>query len=141
MKKTLAALSLLLSLSSAARALPSASPTIPSGYRGVALSLPWHQLAFVRKGDRVDVMLTFDAQIKAGKEKVTATILQNVVVLDVQRPEKQDGRGLLELIVNPNEAQYLALSAMQGELAVGVRAPDDTELKPMEMASLRKLFR
>ncbi|MCX5788375.1 MAG: RcpC/CpaB family pilus assembly protein [Elusimicrobia bacterium] len=113
------------------------------GYRGVAVPLPWYQVLFVEKGDRLDVFVTFEAKMKDGsKEKVTATILQNVVAVNVKKADKvDDGLGVIELLLNPNEAQYIALALKQGEVHVASRAADDTEMKPMEMASFRKLFR
>ena len=119
-----------------------AAPTalIP-GYRGVTLALSGDQLQFLNKGDHVDAMVTFEAQVKDGKEKVTATILQYVLVLDVVKPAKLDDRGAVELVLNPNEAQYLALSLQKGAVQLTLRAPGDAAMKPMEMASFRKLFR
>ena len=113
-----------------------------SGYRGVSLPVPGHQLAFLKKGDRVDVLVTFEAKMAdKHKEKVTATILQNVVVVDVQKPAKIEDRGTVQIELNPNEAQYAALSEAQGEINIVLRAPGDVEMHPMEMASFRKLFR
>ena len=112
------------------------------GYRGVAVPLPWYQVLFVEKGDRLDVFVTFEAKMKDGsKEKVTATILQNIVVVNVRKADKVEEPGVVELLVNPNEAQYIALALKQGEVHVASRAADDTEMKAMEMASFRKLFR
>ena len=87
-------------------AVAASSATLPSklvaGYRGAVIPLSGDQLLYVKKGDRVDVLVTFEAIMgKKGettKEKVTATILQNIVV----------------------------------------RAPGDTELHPMDIASFRK---
>ena len=126
-----------------ARSSDIASPeTVPAGYRGVSVPLSGDQTAFIKKGDRVDALVTFEAQMKdKSKEKVTATILQNVVVLDVIRPAKLEEKGVVELILNPNEAQYLALSLQQGALYLSLRASGDMKMEPMEMASFRKLFR
>ena len=111
--------------------------TFKKGYRGVTLPAPKHQLVNLRVGDRVDVLVTFDAKLKDGKEKVTATILQNVAVLNVSKQEET-----IELALNPNEAQYAVLGVQQGDtLWYIVRAEGDNEMKPMEMASFRKLFR
>lgn len=142
--RTAAAVLLLASFAAGpARSADSADPDVlAAGYRGMAVSLPGTQAAFVKKGDRVDVMVTFDAQMKdKAKEKVTATILQDVLVLDVIKPAKIEDRGVLDVELNPNEAQYLALGIMQGEIQISVRAPGDKEMHPMEMASFRKLFR
>ncbi|MDD5657060.1 MAG: RcpC/CpaB family pilus assembly protein [Elusimicrobia bacterium] len=111
------------------------------GYRGVSIPLSGHQLAFVNKGNRVDALVTFEAQMADRKEKVTATILQNVVVVNVIRPGKLGDAGVVELLLNPNEAQYAALAMHQGDIHLSVRAEGDTKMEPMEMASFRKLFK
>ncbi len=116
-----------------------------AGYRGAVIPLPVDQLLYVKKGDRVDVLVTFDAVMgkKGGttKEKVTATILQNIMVLNVHRPENKEVPGAIELMCNPVEAQYVALSVAQAnKINIVVRAPGDTELHPMEIASFRKLI-
>jgi Flp pilus assembly protein CpaB len=112
------------------------------GYRAVNLPLPGHQLAGLAVDDRVDLMTTFDAEFgekgeKRKKERVTATILQNVRVLGV------DASGsLITLELNPNEAQYAVLFVGDDkELWLSKRAKGDDAMKPMEMAVARKLFR
>ena len=115
---------------------------LTTGYRGIALTLPGNQLAFINKGDRVDVLVTFEAKMEHDiKEKVTATILQNVLVIGVRQPAKLEDNGALELEVNPNEGQYAALAVQQGSVHLLLRPEGDVEMKPMEMASFRKLFR
>ncbi|HAH06872.1 MAG TPA: hypothetical protein DCM05_10160 [Elusimicrobia bacterium] len=120
------------------------APTVtflPDGYRGVSLPVDGHQLAFIKKGDRVDVLVTFEANMTDAKEKVTATIMQNLVVLDVVKPAKLTDPGVILLIVNPNEAQYAALAQIQGTIHIVLRAKGDTKMTPMEMAAFRKLFK
>lgn len=130
----------------AAAPAPAAAPGLVQGYRGTTLPVGGDQVLYVKKGDRVDVLVTFDAKTqdkdkKERKEKVTATILQNVVVLNVRRPEKVDDLGAVELLLNPVEAQYAALSLAQGSIHIAVRAVGDVELHPMEMASFRRLIK
>ncbi|MBI5246877.1 MAG: hypothetical protein HY923_06820 [Elusimicrobia bacterium] len=112
---------------------------LASGYRALSLPFPDHQLRWLEAGDRVDLMTTFEALLgKKGdesKEEVTATILQNVRVLAVDKT-----LGIVQLEVNPNEAQYAALFTSKTNW-LSKRAPDDKEMKPMEMANARKLFR
>ena len=121
---------------------PEGTKGVLPGYRGTSLPVSGHQLMFVNKGDRVDVLVTFEANMKGGhKEKVTATILQNCIVVEVYKPAKPEEPGVIELLLNPNEAQYAALAQIQGTLHIIVRAVGDTEMHPMEMASFRKLFR
>lgn len=115
--------------------------TLRPGYRAMSLPFPDHQMAFLDAGDHVDMMATFEAVTgKKGsqsKEPVTATLLQNVRVLAVERT-----RGVVLLEVNPNEAQYAALFAEKDKtLWLTKRNIGDEEMKPMEMAVARKLFR
>jgi hypothetical protein len=128
-------------------AAPAALVTgVVHGYRGTSLAVGGDQLLYVKKGDRVDVLVTFDAKMedknkKEYKEKITATFLQNTVVINVNRPATVDEVGAIELLLNPVEAQYAALATAQGMIHITVRAPGDTELKPMDMASFRKLIK
>ena len=113
-----------------------------AGYRGFTLTLPGTQLAFLNKGERVDMLVTFEAKMKdETKEKVTATILQNVMVIALRMPANLQESGAVELEVNPNEGQYAALAVQQGSVQLLARADGDTKMTPMEMASFRKLFR
>lgn len=117
------------------------APELKVGYRALAMSFPSHQLRYIEPGDRVDVMTTFSALMgkkdDTTKEDVTATILQNVIVLAVDRKF-----GVVQLELNPNEAQYAALFAAPDKtMWLSKRAKGDTEMHPMEMASAKKLFR
>lgn len=113
------------------------------GYRGVSLKVSGSQVMFLESGDRADMLVTFDAIMGSGdKEKVTATILQNVLVVKVFRPASPSGSGVVQLLCNPVEAQYAALSHSQaGNIALVRRAAGDTDLRPMEIASFKKLFK
>ena len=95
------------------------------------------------------------------KEKVTATILQNVLVLGVgtnlgqgvssiQAKAKEaqvaadqafSDKGVISLSLNPNEAQYLSLSMKVGDVSIIVRGLGDVELHPMEIASFKRLIK
>jgi len=113
------------------------------GYRGVTLPVSASQALFLSRGERVDMLVSFDALTGAeGKEKVTATILQNVIVTGVQKSAGPGEPGVVQLLCNPNEAQYAALSLAQGSSITLIRrAPGDTELRPMEIASFRRLIK
>ena len=130
------------------------SVKVPPGYRGSTLAVGADLLRLIKPSDRVDILVTFDALMADNrKEKVTATILQNVLVLgvgtDLGQGTGEKGkesptyteRGVLSLALNPNEAQYLALATKQGETTTVLRGLGDVEMHPMEMASFRKLFR
>lgn len=142
MRNVAAAAAALALIALTAWAAPKKDSDIPPGYRAVSVPLTGDQLAFLKIGDRVDLLATFDAVIAdKSKEKVTATLLQNVLVRGVKAPAKLEDKGAVELVVNPNEAQYTALGLHQGALHLAVRGEGDVEMKPMEMASFRKLFR
>ena len=114
---------------------------LAQGYRAMSMPFPTHQLRFVEPGDRIDILTTFEAVFgekkERSKEDVTATIMQNVRVLAVDRKD-----GIVQLEFNPNEAQYAALFAAKDKtLWLIKRGAGDKEMRPMEMASARKLFR
>lgn len=113
------------------------------GYRGFTIAVPLHQMLYVKAGDRLDVLVSFEALMKGGnKETVTATFLQNVVVISTYDPKDGGKTGAVELMLNPNEAQYMALSQMVGkDIYLSLRAAGDVQMHPMEMASFRKLFK
>jgi Flp pilus assembly protein CpaB len=139
MKRTLLAAALL--ACHAVPALAAKAAALTSGYRAMSMPFPTHQLRFVEPGDRIDVLSTFEAVFgekdKQSREDVTATIMQNVRVLAVDRKD-----GVVQLEFNPNEAQYAALFAAKDKtLWLIKRDPADKSMKPMEMASARKLFR
>ena len=138
------------------------SVKIPPGYRGTIMGVEGELKALLKPGDRVDVLVTFEALMAdSRKEKVTATILQNVLVIAVgtnlgQGMSSQQAKvaaakedknaalsekAVIALALNPNEAQYLALAMKQGETTVVLRGLGDVEMHPMEMASFRKLFK
>ena len=125
------------------RAAEAVDLNLRTGYRALTLPLPASRLVNIKPGDRVDVLVTFEWKLgekSKEKEPITATLLQNVVVLKTSLFDKDTGT--VELEVNPNEAQYAVL-AMQPGYTVWLiaRATDDKDMKPMEMASFQKLFR
>ena len=138
------------------------SVKVPPGYRGEILPIDPELKSLIKPGDRVDVLVTFEALMADNrKERVTATILQNILVIAVgtnlgqglsAKQAKAAGaqedktaafseKAVISLSLNPNEAQYLALARGQGETTVILRGLGDGEMHPMEMASFRKLFR
>lgn len=111
---------------------------VPPGYRATVVPAEKAELIFIKPGDRLDMLVTFDALMKDGtKEKVTASILQNVLVLDTVN---KDGVRAVVLALNPNEAQYAMLS-LNYQVHFTVRGKGDTELHPMEIASFKRLIR
>jgi len=134
---------------------------VPPGYRGAVLPVDPQLKSLIKPGDRVDVLVTFDAQMNDGRrEKATATILQNILVLAVggnlgqgmtagqskafdEREEKTPAfsdKSTLSVALNPEELQYLALAQKQGETMIGVRSPGDILMHPIKIATMGELF-
>jgi len=151
-------------LSSALNVLsPSAglSVKVPPGYRGVMLDVPLTVAAMVKPSDRIDVLVTFKARMADNsREPVTATILQNVLVLgvgddlgqgvnakNIKEREKKEAesaafsdKGVLSLALAPADAQYLVLAQQEGQISVIVRNMGEMQLHPIEIASFRRIF-
>lgn len=138
------------------------SVKVPPNLRGAVLPIDNNLARLIKPGDRVDVLVTFEAIMADGrKERVTATILQNVLVLGVgtnlgqglnsymaAKKEKQEAaanafsdKASLSLALNPIESQYLALSQKNGDVNVVVRGLGDVEVHFLEIASFRKLIK
>ena len=109
-----------------------------AGTRAVTLPVHGHQLAYLSSGDRVDIVMTFQIQNAKGEaEPVSATILQNIPILDLDK-----SAGLVQLQLDPGEAQYAVLSMQDDrDLWITKREPGDTATPAMEMAAFRKLFK
>jgi pilus assembly protein CpaB len=137
------------------------SVKVPPGFRGCVIPMDNELLRLIKPGDRIDVLVTFEATVGGGKERVTATILQNVLVLgvgtnlgqglssiqakakDAQVAADQafSDKGVMSLSLNPNEAQYLSLCMKVGDVSIIVRGLGDVELHPMEIASFKRLIK
>lgn len=113
---------------------------VPPGYRAVVVPVEKSELAFIKPGSRLDMTVTFSALLKDDrKELVTATILQNLLVLATL---DKGGVRALVLALNPNEAQYANLSMAEGyRINFIIRGKGDMEMHPMEIASFRRLIR
>lgn len=136
---------------------------IPSGLRAAVVSVANEMMALVKPGDRVDILCTFPVASPDGgsSEWVTATILQNILVLSVgsnmggvlppdeaAKKEKASREklalseeGFLSVAISPLEAQFLTLGKKQGEISVALRPLGDIEKHIIEMATFRKLFK
>jgi pilus assembly protein CpaB len=134
---------------------------VQPNYRAFMLEVNNAAANLIKPGDKVDVLLTFEALLKTGsKERMTATILQDVQVLGVganlgqgmdaatkaKNSDKEadnaafSDRSVLSLSVSPLESQWLALAQGEGEITVIVRSTGDTKVYPIEISSFSKLF-
>lgn len=134
---------------------------VTPNYRAFILEVNNNVSSLVKPGDKVDILLTFEAALKGGtKENMAATILQNILVLGVgsnlgqgldaaskaANSEKEanaaafSDRSVLSLALTPLEAQYLALAQQEGDITIVVRSSGDSKMYPMAVSSFSKLF-
>lgn len=120
------------------------APRLLEGLRSVSLLFPWHQLEGLKEGDRVDLMVTYENVSSAGKDTITATILQAVPVLSVMKPQEAlpETKCAARLLLSPLQAQYAALGAVQGrEFSLAVRAEGDATQRIIDAASFKKIIK
>ncbi|NNN06949.1 MAG: hypothetical protein HKL90_13715 [Elusimicrobia bacterium] len=118
------------------------SDKVPPGYRAIVMPLSCGEAEIIRPGDRVDVDVTFDhSEISSIKEPRAATLLQNVLALEVQEPKTNQGCGAVVLLLNPVESRFAFLAMDHKKLHLSLRSRGDAEVRPMEIIEFRKLFR
>jgi len=121
------------------------APRLLEGQRAVSLSFPAYKLEGIKRGDRVDLMVTYEYAAAAGKDIITATIIQAAPVLSVAAKPADasaETKGSVRLLLSPVQAQYAALAAMQGkELDLAVRSDGDAEPRPLEAANFKKIIK
>lgn len=99
---------------------------------------------FVLPGDQVDVLVTVtDPGPK--REAYTRTILQKVEVLAAgQKTEQQDNKPVtvqsVTLLVDPGQAETLALAQNQGKIHLILRNPEDRELREVAGVSTGEML-
>ena len=138
------------------------SSKIPVQMRGFIINnIPIATASLIKPDDNVDILLTFQAQMKNGtQQNVTVTLLQNVKVLGVgndlgQGLDAKSASALknkdedasaysdsvaLALALSPRDAQYLALAQKEGDISVILRSHGDVTNYLMEIATFEKLF-
>lgn len=121
------------------------APRLLEGGRVVPMVFPAWQAEGLKRGDRVDLLITYDNPVAGGtRETIAATIIQAAPVLSVTRPkdDSAEAKCSVRLILTPVQAQYAALAAVQArELRLAVRAEGDAEIKPMEAANFKKIIK
>lgn len=134
---------------------------VQPGNRAYILEVKNQVAKMIKPGDKVDILITFDAQVKnSNKEKMSVTILQNILVLGVgsnlgqgldtasKNKNKEDEQNsaafsdmsTLSLSLGLEAAQYLALAEEEGEITVVVRAPGDMNENSVPITSFSSLF-
>lgn len=96
-------------------------------------------------GDSVDVMVTFNTDTDP-KFTATSTIIQNVPVLAVNKTTEgtsgvKDDPQTVTLMVEPAQAQQIALAIQQGSIQLMLRAPEDDSKPGIPMTRIENLTR
>ena len=126
-----------------ARTEADVSAQVPAQMRGyIVYDVPAIAADIIKADDTVDVLFTFQAQLKDGtKSRATVTLLQNVKVLKVGTGKGTNAeKAYLVLALSPRDAQYLALAQAEGILSFVLRTEGDTTSYLLELATFEKLF-
>jgi len=99
---------------------------------------------FVLPGDRVDVLITVDAD-QSRENAVTRTLLQNIEVLAAgQKTQQQDNKPInvqaVTLLVDPQGAEVLAHAGHEGEISLVLRNPEDESTDQVPSFSTRQML-
>ena len=105
------------------------APVIPEGMRAVSLRV--NEVVgvsgFVLPGMRVDILVT--GSPPDDRDRMTATILQNVLVLSAGQQMEADAQGramnvrTVTLLVTPEQAEKVTLAANRGQVHLVLRNP------------------
>ena len=125
------------------------APTIPEGYRAVAIAV--NQVSgvsgFVLPGSKVDVLLT--ATPRGAEDRLTTTVLENVTVLSTGTKQQPSPNGqpenvpVVNMLLTPEDAELLTLATQEGRIQLVLRNPKDDEqtAEDRDVKSSRDLFR
>ena len=125
------------------------APLIPEGERAVAV--PISQVTgvsgFINPGSEVDILLT-GTPGKSG-ERVTTTILENIVVLTTGHRVEVNAKGqpenvpVVNLLLTPEDSELITLATSEDRLQFVLRNPMDEETTAAERRPARRadLFR
>ena len=123
------------------------SSVIPPGMRAVSVRVNdvIGVAGFVLPGTRVDVLVTGSPSSGGEPNRMTTTVLQNILVISAGAKIQADARGQAEnvpvvtMLVTPEQAEVLTLAASEGKIQLVLRNPVDAKtLKPggIRVASL-----
>lgn len=122
------------------------APIIPVGMRGVTVRVTdvAGVAGFVLPGLRVDVLVTGHPPSSDGV--ITATCLQNLLVLSAGQTIQPDGRGqaintpTVTLLATPEDAETLTLAGNQGTVQLILRNGSDQAIEKTPGSGMDRLF-
>jgi pilus assembly protein CpaB len=123
--------------------------TIPQGMRACAVKVDdvVGLAGFVTPGMRVDVLVSGNPPgANSAQDVVTKTILQNIQVLSAGTDIQKDAEGkpqqvqVVNLLVNPEEAEKLSLATNQLKIQLVLRNPLDTKVDDVPSTAMGSLF-
>ncbi|MCG0274876.1 MAG: Flp pilus assembly protein CpaB [Thermosediminibacteraceae bacterium] len=112
-----------------------------------AISIPVDNVmglhGLINTGDRVDIIVTFE--LPGEKTPISATVVQNVPVLAVNAnletpTQLKEEPKTVTVMVEPREAQKIALAIQQGSIQLVLRSPQDNNKNPVSPVNLQKLI-
>lgn len=101
---------------------------------------------FVKPGDRVDVMVTFDRPGKKTNAKITKVVLENVLVLatgtQMERVHGEDPKPVkvITLEVSLEDAEKLAMAENGGKIRLALRSPLNPDIQKTRGAKISDLL-
>ncbi len=125
------------------------APTIPPGMRACAVRVDEvvGVAGFVIPGMRVDVLVSGNPPgANASEGVVTKTILQNIQVLSAGTDIQRDASGkpqqvqVVNLLVNPEQAEMLSLASNSLKIQLVLRNPLDTEIAKVPSTAMGTLL-
>lgn len=124
--------------------------TIPEGFRAAAIKVDQvvGVAGFVTPGMRVDVLISGNPPGTTNNTQgtITKTLLQNIQVLSAGTDIQKDAEGkpqqvqVVNLLVNPEQAELLSLAGNETKIQLVLRNPLDTEIAKPPATSMAQLF-
>ncbi|HUT85346.1 MAG TPA: RcpC/CpaB family pilus assembly protein [Elusimicrobiales bacterium] len=110
---------------------------IEKGYRAVSIdsNLPTPSLRRIEAGDEVDIITSFMVDSEQGRQRVATTILQRVLVLNVDLDQRY-----ITLMLTPDDAQFLVLAKEEGRIYIAERAKGDKNRLSLQMKSFKNMI-
>jgi pilus assembly protein CpaB len=125
--------------------------TIPTGMRAVAVRVNdiVGVAGFAQPGMRVDVLIAGQVPESPGRDGAhVKTILQNIEVWSAGQNYQKDAEGkplvvpvtVVNLLVNPEQAEILSLASNEARIQLVLRNPLDTEVAKTSGTSMQALY-